>query len=217
MDPVGQDAVPSHETLVAQLRRSAVLPVLRSATAADARSHVTTLAAAGLATVELTTTTPGWEEALGAAVREHPDLHIGLGTVRDPDDVRRARDAGARFVVTPWPAPEVRASAHRAGLPMVEGGFTPGELAAAAAGGVAKLFPAQVVGPAYLRAIRPVLPGAAVVPTGGIRLDDVPDWLAAGALTVGVGADLVRALERDPSGAAARLAEIAEYFAGTTA
>lgn len=215
MGPVSQDDVPSHETLVAQLQRSAVLPVLRSATAADARAHVATLASAGLATVELTTTTPSWDEALAGAVREHPHLHIGLGTVRDPEDVRRARDAGARFVVTPWPAPQVRAAAQQVGLPMIEGGFTPGELAAAAAGGVAKLFPAQVLGPAYLRAVRPVLPAAAVVPTGGIRLDDVPDWLAAGALTVGVGADLVRALERDPSGAAARLAEIAEYFAGT--
>jgi 2-dehydro-3-deoxyphosphogluconate aldolase / (4S)-4-hydroxy-2-oxoglutarate aldolase len=213
---VSQNDVSSHETLVALLQRSPVLPVLRSATATDARSHVTTLAAAGLPVVELTTTTPGWAAALAGAVREHPELHLGLGTVRDPDDVRRAHDAGARFVVTPWPAPAVRAAATRIGLALVEGGFTPGEIAAAAAVGVAKLFPAQVVGPDFLRAIRPVLPDARVVPTGGIRLDDVPDWLAAGALTVGVGSDLVRALERDPSGAAARLAEIAE-FAGAKA
>jgi 2-dehydro-3-deoxyphosphogluconate aldolase/(4S)-4-hydroxy-2-oxoglutarate aldolase len=70
--------------------------------------------------------------------------------------------------------------------------LSPTELAAAlAAGGAAKLFPAHVGGAAYLRSILAVMPGARIVPTGGIRLKDVPAWLDAGAFAVGVGSDLL--------------------------
>ncbi len=210
---MSQDDVSSHGTLLGLLRRSGVLPVLRSASPADAREQVAALAGAGLPVVELTTSTPGWPEALAAAVRDHPELHLGLGTARDRDDVLRAAAAGARFVVTPWPAPDVRAAAAEAGLPLVEGGFTPGEVAAAVGRGMAKLFPAHVGGPSYLRSLLPVLPGAVIVPTGGIGLADVPQWLAAGAPAAGVGSDLLTALRRDPAAVADRLAEIAEIAA----
>jgi 2-dehydro-3-deoxyphosphogluconate aldolase / (4S)-4-hydroxy-2-oxoglutarate aldolase len=205
---VSQDLVPSHDTLAELLRGSGVLPVLRSASAAQAREHVDTLVGAGLPVVELTTSTPDWPTALAAARADHPDLHLGLGTVRSPEDARRARDVGARFLVTPWPAPAVRLTAAEVGLPLIEGGFTPGEIAGAVHRGIAKVFPAHVGGPAYLRSLLPVLPGALLVPTGGIGLDDVPEWLLAGALAVGVGGDLLRALDRDPSGTAERLAKV---------
>jgi 2-dehydro-3-deoxyphosphogluconate aldolase/(4S)-4-hydroxy-2-oxoglutarate aldolase len=206
---VSQDLVPPHDHLAGLLRGSGVLPVLRSASAAQARAHIETLVGAGLPVVELTTSTPDWPAALAAAQQDHPDLHLGLGTVRSPEDARRARDAGARFLVTPWPAPAVRLTAAEVGLPLVEGGFTPGEIAAAVHRGIAKVFPAHVGGPAYLRSLLPVLPGAMLVPTGGIGLDDVPEWLDAGALAVGVGSDLLRALDRDPSGTAEQLSRIA--------
>jgi 2-dehydro-3-deoxyphosphogluconate aldolase/(4S)-4-hydroxy-2-oxoglutarate aldolase len=206
---VSQDLVPSHNTLAHLLRACGVLPVLRSASAAQAGTHVEALAAAGLPVIELTTSTPDWPAALAAVGRDHPDLHIGLGTVRNPDDARRACDAGARFLVTPWPAPAVRLTAAELGLPLIEGGFTPGEVAGAAHRGIAKVFPAHLGGPDYLRSLLPVLPGALLVPTGGIELDDVPQWLAAGALAVGVGSGLLRALEADPAGTADRLARIA--------
>jgi len=190
------------------LRRSRVLPVLRSSSPGEARQHVASLAAAGLPAVELTTTTPGWAEALGAAVADHPGLWFGLGTVRDPDDVRRAADLGVRFLVTPWPAPAVRTVADAARVALVEGGLTPGELASGARHGPVKLFPAAAVGPDYLRTIRPVLADADVVPTGGIGLGDVEEWLAAGALAVGIGGDLLRALAADRTGTAERLAAL---------
>ncbi len=77
-------------------------------------------------------------------------------------------------------------------LPFVEGGFTPAEIAAAAAHGPAKVFPAHVGGPAYVRSLLAVFPDAVLIPTGGVRLDDVAAYRAAGALAVGVGSDLVR-------------------------
>jgi 2-dehydro-3-deoxyphosphogluconate aldolase / (4S)-4-hydroxy-2-oxoglutarate aldolase len=175
---------------VEQLRASRIVPVVRVATADAALEVAATCAGAGLTTVEFTATTAGWPEAVRVARADWPQLLIGAGTLRTGADAEQAVQAGAQFLVSPLPAPAVRTVADRAGVPFVEGGFTPAEIAAAAALGPAKLFPAHVGGPAYLRSLLAVLPDALVVPTGGIRLDDVGQWLAAGAVAVGVGSDL---------------------------
>jgi 2-dehydro-3-deoxyphosphogluconate aldolase/(4S)-4-hydroxy-2-oxoglutarate aldolase len=137
------------------------------------------------------------------ARREAPDNAVlGLGTVTNDTIARQAVQAGAQFLVSPWPAPDVREVARSSGLPFLEGAFTPGEVAAAAGRGPVKVFPAHVGGPAYLVSLLQLMPGADLVPTGGIALDAVPDWLRAGACAVGVGSDLLR------PGAADRLAEL---------
>lgn len=169
-----------------------VLPVLRAPDAATALDQARRVLAAGLGVVELTATTPGWADALATLRREAPTATLGAGTVTDAPTAEEAVAAGAAFLVSPHAAPAVRAVAERAGVPFLEGALSPTELAAAlAAGGAAKLFPAHAGGPAYLRSILAVMPGARIVPTGGIRLEDVPAWLDAGAFAVGVGSDLV--------------------------
>jgi 2-dehydro-3-deoxyphosphogluconate aldolase / (4S)-4-hydroxy-2-oxoglutarate aldolase len=180
-----------------------VLPVLRTAEAAEAARAAETLLGAGLEVVELTATIPGWADALGGLRRAYPAAVLGAGTVTTAADARRAIDAGADFLVSPYPAEEVRAVA--AGTVFLEGGFTPGEIAGAAGRGIAKLFPAHVGGPGYLRSILAVLPSARIVPTGGIALAEVPGYLAAGAYAVGVGSDLLRA--PDPAKAVRELVE----------
>jgi 2-dehydro-3-deoxyphosphogluconate aldolase / (4S)-4-hydroxy-2-oxoglutarate aldolase len=132
---------------------------------------------------------------------------VGVGTLRTREDAERAVAAGARFLVTPCPAPDVRAVADAANVPLLEGGFTPGEVLAAADRGIAKLFPAHVGGTALLRSILALSPGARIVPTGGIGLADVPAWLDAGAYAVGIGSELrpdpgVAAVLRDTLAAA---------------
>jgi 2-dehydro-3-deoxyphosphogluconate aldolase / (4S)-4-hydroxy-2-oxoglutarate aldolase len=169
-----------------------VLPVLRAPDAATALDQARRVLAAGLGVVELTATTPGWADALAALRREAPTATLGAGTVIDAPTAEEAVAAGAAFLVSPHAAPGVRAVAERAGVPFLEGALSPTELAAAlAAGGAAKLFPAHAGAPAYLRSILAVMPGARIVPTGGICLEDVPAWLEAGAFAVGVGSDLV--------------------------
>jgi 2-dehydro-3-deoxyphosphogluconate aldolase / (4S)-4-hydroxy-2-oxoglutarate aldolase len=182
-----------------------LLPVLRTPDAAGAVRAAETLLGAGLGVIELTATTPGWADALRGLRRTHPEAVFGAGTVTTADDARRAVDAGADFLVSPYPAPAVRAFADDTGMVFLEGGLTPGEVAAASARGIAKLFPAHVGGPAYLRSVLAVLPGARVVPTGGIGLGEVRDYLAAGAYAVGVGSDLVKA--PDPARAVRDLLE----------
>jgi 2-dehydro-3-deoxyphosphogluconate aldolase/(4S)-4-hydroxy-2-oxoglutarate aldolase len=167
-----------------------LLPVVRVASSDAALDVADRLGEAGVTVIELTATTPGWAGAVTVLRDRAPHLTVGAGTITTADDAARAVDAGAEFLVSPYPAAAVRPVAEREGIPFVEGGFTPGEIADAAGRGVAKLFPAHVGGPAYLRSLSAVLPSARIIPTGGIRLADVGEWLRAGAFAVGVGSDL---------------------------
>ncbi|MFF1373617.1 bifunctional 4-hydroxy-2-oxoglutarate aldolase/2-dehydro-3-deoxy-phosphogluconate aldolase [Streptomyces virginiae] len=208
------DHLPDHVSghvsghLYAALAAQRVLPVLREVDADEAVRRTTALLAAGCRAVELTTSTPGWA---GAVSRTAPlsDVHgrpafIGVGTVTSTAQAETALDAGAAFLISPYPAPEVRAVAVRREAVFIEGGFTPGEIAAAVrAAGAAKVFPAHVGGPGFVRSLKAVLPTAVIVPTGGIRPAEVPDWLAAGATAVGIGGGL----PTDPD-------ELAAVFAG---
>ncbi|MFE3584713.1 bifunctional 4-hydroxy-2-oxoglutarate aldolase/2-dehydro-3-deoxy-phosphogluconate aldolase [Streptomyces vinaceus] len=185
-----------------------LLPVLRDADADRAVRRTTALLAAGCRLVELTTSTPGWAEAI-ARTAPLADAHgrpalIGLGTVTTADQAETALDAGAAFLISPYPAPEVRAVAGRRGAVFVEGGFTPAEIASAVrVAGAAKVFPAHVGGPRFIRSLKAVLPEGLFIPTGGIRPAEVREWLAAGAAAVGIGSGL----PEDP-------AELAAVFAG---
>uniref|UniRef100_A0AAU2JZG6 Bifunctional 4-hydroxy-2-oxoglutarate aldolase/2-dehydro-3-deoxy-phosphogluconate aldolase n=1 Tax=Streptomyces sp. NBC_00049 TaxID=2903617 RepID=A0AAU2JZG6_9ACTN len=187
-----------------------LLPVLRSADADEAVRHTTALLAAGCRAVELTTSTPGWA---GAVARTAPlaDAHgrpalIGVGTVTTTAQAEAALDAGAAFLISPYPAPEVREAAGRREAVFIEGGFTPGEIASAVrSAGAAKIFPAHVGGPGFVRSLTAVLPGALLIPTGGIRPDEASAWLAAGATAVGIGSGL----PADPAELAATFAELA--------
>lgn len=178
--------------VIAEIGRQQVLPVLRLPSSEQALEAARTVLGAGLLVVELTATTPGWEGAVRTVAAElPPGGAVGVGTVTDAATARAAVDAGATFLVSPWAAPAVRGVATAAGVPFLEGALTPTEVAAAAARGPVKIFPASSVGRGHVSALRQVLPRAVLVPTGGIKLDEVPGWLAAGAHAVGVGTDLL--------------------------
>jgi 2-dehydro-3-deoxyphosphogluconate aldolase/(4S)-4-hydroxy-2-oxoglutarate aldolase len=175
--------------LTTALAAQRVLPVLRASDPAVAVARVDALLAAGCRVIELTTTIPDWPDTLAESVRlAAGNALIGMGTVITADQADIAIDRGAAFLVSPYPSPAVRAAA--ADTPFVEGGFTPGEIAAAARFGPAKVFPAHVGGPAFVRSLLAVLPDAQLIPTGGIAADQVADYLKAGALAVGVGSGL---------------------------
>jgi 2-dehydro-3-deoxyphosphogluconate aldolase / (4S)-4-hydroxy-2-oxoglutarate aldolase len=191
------------ETFAALVAAQRLVPVLRLPDAPAAVARTRALLEAGCRVVELTTTTPDWADALAgsralAETGSTPAL-IGMGTVTTAAQAVTAVSAGAQFLVSPFPAPEVRPVAERAGIVLVEGGFTPAEIADAASRGPAKVFPAHVGGPSFIRSIRAVLPGAQLIPTGGIGAGQAGDYLAAGALAVGIGSGL----PGDPAGLAA--------------
>ena len=175
-----------------RLAAARLAAVVRVDRAAQVAATVEALVAGGIAVVELTFTTPGVEAELRRAKQAHPEVLLGAGTIRTADEARRATDAGADFLVTPHLHPDLLDACLATGRLVLPGVLTPSEVAAALEGGAGavKLFPAGTVGTAHMRALFGPFPGLRVVPTGGIGLDDVCDWLDAGALAVGVGGEL---------------------------
>jgi 2-dehydro-3-deoxyphosphogluconate aldolase/(4S)-4-hydroxy-2-oxoglutarate aldolase len=159
--------------LVEALARDRVLPVLRTASTAEAHEHATRLAEARLGAIEITTTIPEWERLVGE-LRTPGGPLVGVGTVRTRAHAEAAIAAGADFLVSPHPVPGARGL----GVEFVEGGFSPGEVLDAASRGPAKLFPAHVGGIAYLRDLLALEPNALIVPTGGLAVADAGAWVA---------------------------------------
>jgi len=146
----------------------------------------------GLKVLEITLTTPGAIEAISHFAKGGEAI-AGGGTVLTVDDVRAVAHAGGRFVMSPVFDPEVVDEAHRLGLLAVPGTSTPTEILAAHRHGarLIKVFPAACLGgAAYIRAVRGPLPGIPLVPTNGITADTIVDYVEAGAVAVGVGAEI---------------------------
>jgi 2-dehydro-3-deoxyphosphogluconate aldolase/(4S)-4-hydroxy-2-oxoglutarate aldolase len=120
-------------------------------------------------------------------------LVVGAGTVLNLDAGRACIDAGARFLVSPGIVPGLARLAHEAGRAALIGGFTPSEILAAHREGadIVKVFPASTGGPEHVRAVRAVFPDILLCPTGGVSLQNLDAYFAAGASLVGVGNNIV--------------------------
>lgn len=177
------------------IRRSRVLAVLRAPDATVFPAATTVLAEAGIDCVEITLTSPGALHALAAMARaaERDGTTIGAGTVLTRDQAAAAVDAGATFLISPSVAIDVIEVGRERGITVITGAATPTEIEAAWQLGahMVKVFPAaQLGGPAYISAIRGPFPDIPLVPTGGIRIDVAAEYLAAGAVAIGVGGPL---------------------------
>ncbi len=153
------------------------------------------LRAGGVSVVEVTMTTPGALECIAAAAQRFGDaVQVGVGSVLDAATAERAIEAGASFVVSPVFKPEVIDAAHRHDKPCFAGAFTPTEVLAATEAGadLVKVFPANHNGPKFFKDILAPMPHLRLTPTGGVDLNTIPDWFAAGAKCVGVGSALVK-------------------------
>jgi 2-dehydro-3-deoxyphosphogluconate aldolase/(4S)-4-hydroxy-2-oxoglutarate aldolase len=152
------------------------------------------LIAGGVIAIEITMTTPDAIAAIRAA-RQTLDQQalIGVGTVLDVDTCRAAVEAGAEFVVTPICRTELIGVAHNAERPIMIGAYTPTEaqLAHEAGADFIKIFPADTLGPGYMKSLRAPLPHLRIVPTGGVDVHNVGEFLKAGCVALGVGSSLV--------------------------
>jgi 2-dehydro-3-deoxyphosphogluconate aldolase/(4S)-4-hydroxy-2-oxoglutarate aldolase len=171
-----------------------VVPVLRLGSSADTERAVDCLADAGFRVLEITLTVPGAVPLINRLIqRLGPSFVVGAGTVLDFDAARACIDAGARFLVSPCIVPGLARLAHETGRAALIGGFTPGEILAAHREGadIVKVFPASTGGPEHLRAIHAVFPDILLCPTGGVGLQNLDAYFAAGASLVGVGNNIV--------------------------
>lgn len=188
--------------------------MIRTDAAATAARAAVALFEGGVAAAEVTFTTPGAIEAIRAAkAAAGAGAVVGAGTVLDPETARAAILAGAEFIVAPNLNIEVITMCRRYGVPVMPGAFTPTEIVAAweAGADVVKVFPAEVGGPAYFKAIRAPLPQIRLMPTGGVDLNSALDFLEAGACCLGVGGSLVDA-KAIAAGDFGRIRELAGKF-----
>ncbi|GLW18037.1 bifunctional 4-hydroxy-2-oxoglutarate aldolase/2-dehydro-3-deoxy-phosphogluconate aldolase [Streptomyces kronopolitis] len=170
-----------------------VFAIVRSRTYDEASATADTLLSAGITSLEISLTTPFALEAVTTLSRElGDDAVIGAGTVLDGASARMAVDAGARYLVSPSLDAEVIRTGHRYGVPVFPGVATPTEMVRALELGAdaVKLFPASAHDPSWLTEVRAALPQVPVLPTGGVTVDSAPEWIAAGAVAVGMGTAL---------------------------
>ena len=179
--------------IIRELCCAGALGIIRVQTAQDLVQIAKALHAGGLSCLEITMTTPGALRAIEEARGELPEVLMGAGTVLDAATARQAILAGAQFLVTPTVALDVIETAHRYGVPVIPGAMTPTEILTCweAGADMVKVFPASVLGPGYLQALRGPLPQIPLVPTGGITADNAGEFIRAGAALVCAGGWLV--------------------------
>ncbi|MDX3727386.1 bifunctional 4-hydroxy-2-oxoglutarate aldolase/2-dehydro-3-deoxy-phosphogluconate aldolase [Streptomyces caniscabiei] len=176
--------------LVESLRRQRLLAIVRGKDPVAALRTVHALVEEGITAVEISLTTADALAVIRQARAElGPDALLGAGTVRSAADAALAVDAGASYLVTPALVDGLAPY----GVPVLMGALTPSEIEAALARGAdaIKLFPGSLGGPGYLRALRDPFPEVPFVPVGGVDAQAARDYLARGALAVGVGSPLV--------------------------
>ncbi|XXV09942.1 bifunctional 4-hydroxy-2-oxoglutarate aldolase/2-dehydro-3-deoxy-phosphogluconate aldolase [Sorangium sp. So ce1335] len=187
----------TREQIVRRIEETGVVPVVRAPSGALAVRAARALREGGIDVIEITMTVP---DALAVmheiASRMGSHVLVGAGTVLSADAARGCIEAGAQFIVSPGLDLEVIRAAHDLGKPVFPGALTPTEVITAwnAGADTVKVFPCSAMGGAkYLRALRGPLPHVKVMPTGGVNLSTVKDFIAAGAVALGVGGELVDA------------------------
>jgi 2-dehydro-3-deoxyphosphogluconate aldolase / (4S)-4-hydroxy-2-oxoglutarate aldolase len=187
----------THNEILHRIRQIGVVPIVRTADARAAISAVDALLEGGLACVEITMTVDGALQAMESVADRHGDrVLLGAGTVLDPETARACMLAGAQFFVTPCLNPKTIGMARRYSRPVFPGALTPTEILAAWESGAdaIKVFPCNALGGSkYIKAIKAPLPHVELFPTGGVNLETISDFLAAGSFAVGVGSELIDA------------------------
>lgn len=148
---------------------------------------------AGLTTIEITMNTPGATDIIRyARSNEGKGLNIGAGTVCTKDELEKALEAGAQFIVTPILDKKVVKACVKQKVPVFPGAYTPSEIYKAWSMGapVVKVFPATVLGPEYIKDVLGPLDQLKLMPTGGVSLENMDQFLKAGAVGLGIGGQL---------------------------
>ncbi len=171
-----------------------VVAIVRVGSAQEALEVCAAIAEGGVKPIEITMTVPGAIDAIEELKRvTKGKVLVGAGTVLDPETAVAVIHAGAEFIVSPTLNLGVIEVCRRYGKIAIPGAFTPTEILAAWSAGadIVKIFPARVGGPKYLLDIKGPLPQIKLLPTGGVALENTPDFIRAGAVAVAAGTSLV--------------------------
>lgn len=179
--------------IIQQITEAKVVAVIRGQDADEASQLSKAAVEGGIRAIELTYTTPQIEVAFKEL--QHLDALLGAGSVLDSETARHAILAGAHFIVSPYFVKDVALLCNRYGIPYMPGCMTIREMAMALEAGsdVLKLFPANHFEPSFIKSVNGPLPNVRIMPTGGVNLDNMKEWLDAGAVATGIGSDLNKA------------------------
>ncbi|RKN71221.1 bifunctional 2-keto-4-hydroxyglutarate aldolase/2-keto-3-deoxy-6-phosphogluconate aldolase [Paenibacillus ginsengarvi] len=186
--------------LVQQIAEEGVVAVLRGETPEEVVGMAKHAIAGGIKVIEVTMTVPFALRAIEELARTYSSAKpgsddyaiIGVGTVLDPETARAAILSGAEFVVGPSLNPQTVVLCNRYRVPVMPGVMTVQEIQSALELGVdiVKLFPGNLYSPSMIKAIKGPMPQANIMPTGGVSLANLGEWIEAGAVAVGIGSDL---------------------------
>jgi 2-dehydro-3-deoxyphosphogluconate aldolase / (4S)-4-hydroxy-2-oxoglutarate aldolase len=170
-----------------------LIAVIRAESRDQAARIAEACAQGGVAALEITFTVPGAAGAIEHLAKEFSNkILLGAGTVLDPETARIAILAGAHFVVSPALNIETARLCNRYQVPYLPGAGTIAEVIAGMECGadIIKAFPGEILGPTFIKAVKGPLPQAQLMPTGGVSLENVGEWIKAGAVAIGVGSSL---------------------------
>ena len=189
----------SKETQLRHILDCGIVAVVRSPDSQQLVEVVRALADGGVTVAEITMTVPDALDVLRQVRQTLGDrVLLGAGTILDPETARAALLAGAEYLVAPTLNLDVIRLCQRYSKLVMPGAFTPTEILTAweAGADIVKVFPAEVVGPAFFKALRGPLPQIRLMPTGGVDLNTAADFLKAGACCLGLGSQLVEPRSR---------------------
>ncbi len=185
------------EQIITKMKEEGLVAVVRAESKEQGEKIIDAVVAGGIHFIEITMTVPGAIhiiEAMAEKYKDRPEIVIGAGTILDPETARTAILAGAAYIVGPSLNLDVIRLCNRYCVPVIPGVMTPTEAVTAleAGCGLLKVFPGNVMGPGAIKAFRGPLPQADYMPTGGVDVDNVAQWIKAGACAVGTGSSLTK-------------------------
>ncbi len=200
--------------LLSKILDNKIIAIIRGANPNDVLKIAETLYEGGVNSLEITMNSPGALTALEEVSRYLGNqVLVGAGTVLDAETARAAILAGAKFIISPTVNPETIKMTKRYGTVSIPGAFTPTEILSAyeLGGDIIKVFPATL-GPDYIKDLRGPLPHIPLLPTGGVNLGNIREFIKAGAVGCGVGSALVNAKKEINRESLAQLGERARLF-----
>lgn len=185
----------SKEYVLAEIRKTGLVAIIRTERSEQAFRAFEACFEGGIRTIEISFTVPGIIELIKEISKKYKtdEAILGAGTVLDPETARAAILAGARFIVTPYLNEATVKLCNRYQIACIPGAMTVKEVAECMTAGadMVKIFPAELFGPAIIKAIKGPLPYAPLMPTGGVTTSNIGEWFQAGAAAVGVGGSLM--------------------------
>ncbi len=195
--------------ILGKITASGLVAVIRAENPDQAERIAEACALGSVAALEITFTVPGASGVIQHLAKESAGrILVGAGTVLDPETARIAILAGAQFVVGPALNPATARICNRYQVPYMPGAGTVGEVIEALECGadIVKIFPGEILGAAFVKAVKSPLPQAQLMPTGGVNLENVADWISAGSVAVGVGGNLTAGAKTGDFAAITRIA-----------